>query len=228
MTSTSQTPPTGSWTISCDGSWTSTDLTIANAPSCPPGQQPSFSTTCAECTEGKYSDSDDTYSCTPCGQGLYNPATGSTSSAACLTCEEPSYSNVEAAAECEVCPANGKFVSSKQCTMEWSVNTFAALYSKIDEYGSDLMGNGDKVTLADGVYSGGTLETVDLFGEVRCLASACVLDGENTNGIMLVFGTGEGVLTLRGLKFYKGYTPVVSDPSPTSFPFLHLSLCHSH
>jgi hypothetical protein len=113
--------------------------------------------------------------------------------------------------------------------MEWSVNTFASLFSRISYVGgANLMRNGDKVTLADGVY-GGELATYNLFGEVRCLASACVLDGENTNRIMLVVGTGEGVLTLRGLKFYKGYTAgFVSDPSPTSFPFLHLSLCHSH
>lgn len=100
MTSTSQTPPTGSWTISCGGSWTSTDLSIANAPSCPPGKQPSSSTTCTECTEGKYSDSDDTYSCTPCGIDYYNPATGSTSSSACLACVEPDFTRDEAAAVC--------------------------------------------------------------------------------------------------------------------------------
>ena len=145
-----------------------------------------------------------------------------------MACEEPNYSNVEAAAECEVCPADGNFVSSKQCVVEWSISTFAALYSKIDEDGSDLMGNGDKVTLADGVYSGDLLKTLDLFGEVRCEASGCVLDGEGTRRIMAVQGTGEGVLTLRGLDFYNGYTTSsVSAHSPTFPPFL-LSLCLPH
>jgi hypothetical protein len=150
---------------------------------------------------------------------LYNPATGSTSSSACLVCEEPNYSNVDTAAECEVCPADGKFISSKQCVVEWSINTFAALYSKMDKDGSDLMGNGDKVTLADGVHSGFTLSPLDLFGELRCEVSGCVLDGERTRQIMFVQGTGEGVLTLRRLKFYRGNTDSVSA-SPTSPAFL--------
>jgi hypothetical protein len=90
------------------------------------------------------------------------------------------------------------------------------------------MGNGDKVTLADGVYSGDALAPLDLFGEVRCEASGCVLDGERTRKIMYIRGTGEGVLTLRGLKFYSGYsTESVSAFSPTFPPFL-LSLCLPH
>ena len=233
--STSLTPPGGTWTMACDGAWTSVAITIATAVECNAGQGPDSSNACEDCDEGEYSDSTSTDACTPCPQGTYNPDTASSAAVACTACVKPDYSDLAGSPSCSTCLSDGVYVSTQQCLVVHSVATQTELHNKFSQSGTDVMGSGDSIEMAEGTYTCGLcahsdamLQPNNVFGELRCADDdqLCVMDGEEQRGIIVIRGTGVGTLTLRGIKFQRGTSVSVSTTLPLSTP--SLLLAHTH
>ncbi|GMI08239.1 hypothetical protein TrVE_jg10449 [Triparma verrucosa] len=99
----------------------------------------------------------------------------------------------------------------------YSVSSQIELYNKVNNgqsAGSDIINNGDTVTVSPGSYSCGTcvgsslmFDLANLFGTFQCSSYAnwCVIDGEQTRRVFQIVGTGIGTLTFDGLKIYRGY-----------------------
>jgi hypothetical protein len=121
-----------------------------------------------------------------------------------------------------------------------SVDNMNTLYNTISNgglsAGNSIMAYGDTAILAFGSYkcSQGTcadmysmLETIDLYGEVKCVEdkASCVLDGENERRGMTVWGTGSGTLILRALTFDKGYANIGGGVVIWSSALVTIELC---
>jgi len=101
---------------------------------------------------------------------------------------------------------------SYTCGFHW-VSTQQDLYNQISTSGTSTMNNGDTVTMASRTYEAGSAHngnemfTLDgLYGNINCVEdnSSCVLSGSGTRRIMVVQGTGGGVLTFRSLAVSNG------------------------
>jgi len=113
-----------------------------------------------------------------------------------------------------------------------------------DNKGTDIMANGDTITLtigeykcSDGTCAGGgdMLATDDLHGTIRCLNddASCILNGESSRRGISVSGTGSGKLTIRAIRFRKGKTEysgggvAIEDGAEVDFAFCVFDSCEA-
>ena len=127
------------------------------------------------------------------------------------------------------------------CDTEWEVSTQTELYNKISSFvhygttGNSIMALGDTVTALSNTYSGSEISESSnvmfylrgLYGLLQCEeALQCELNGGGTRRVMeVVFDTGGGVWTMKGLRFVDGSSDKGGGLNMHNGPKVEMTMC---